>query len=87
MFAILLCLKKNLIKTNVFVSFSFIYIFFGRWCTFKCKRDPVVLEKQEICSEKIWSEMKKSNLSRALRNCGAARSAATAGHLTPPQSS
>ena len=30
---------------------------------------------------------KKYNLSRALRNCGAARSAATAGHLTPPQSS
>ena len=49
--------------------------------------DPVVLEKHEICSEKIWFEMKKYDLSRALRNCGAARSAATAGHLTHPQSS
>ena len=38
----------------------------------------------KTCSEKIWSEM--INLSRALRNCGAARSTATAGqHLHYPR--
>ena len=30
-----------------------------RWCTFKCERDPVIFEKHEKFSEKIWSEMKK----------------------------
>ena len=72
---------------NLFLYFSFLYIFVDG-VHLNARGTLLYWKKHEICSEKIWSEMKKYNLSsRALRNCGAARSAATAGHLTPPQSS